>query len=105
MSVVMHLCVCLCVCKSMERKLSLYKAQCVLDILVICYILCYCMFTGSNLHMSFDFGKDILNSYHNYQNYFFIYFDGFNIWFINLVVCYSLDPVLVIWYVSLIIFA
>ena len=40
-----------------------------------------------------------------HQNYFFIYFYGFKplVWY-NLVLCYSLDPVLVIWHVTLIIF-
>ena len=35
----------------------------------------------------------------------FIYFGGFtHLVYYNLIVCYSLDPVLVIWYVSLVIF-
>ena len=40
-----------------------------------------------------------------HQNQFFIYFYGFKllVWY-NLVLCYSLDPVLVIWYITLIIF-
>ena len=40
-----------------------------------------------------------------HQNSFFIYFYGFKllVWY-NLVLCYSLDPVLVIWHVTLIIF-
>ena len=40
-----------------------------------------------------------------HQNWFFIYFYGFKllVWY-NLVLCYSLDPVLVIWHVTLIIF-
>ena len=40
-----------------------------------------------------------------HQNQFFIYFYGFKllVWY-NLVLCYSLDPVLVIWHVTLIIF-
>ena len=39
------------------------------------------------------------------QNQFFIYFYGFKllVWY-NLVLCYSLDPVLVIWHVTFIIF-
>ena len=37
--------------------------------------------------------------------HFFIYFYGFKflVWY-NLVLCYSLDPVLVIWHITLIIF-
>ena len=40
-----------------------------------------------------------------HQNQFFIYFYGFKflVWY-NLVLCYSLDPVLVIWHVTFIIF-
>ena len=40
-----------------------------------------------------------------HQNQFFLYFYGFKllVWY-NLVLCYSLDPVLVIWHVTLIIF-
>ena len=40
-----------------------------------------------------------------HQNQFFIYFYGFKllVWY-NLVLCYSLDPVLVIWHITLIIF-
>ena len=40
------------------------------------------------------------------QNQFFIYFYGFKflVWY-NLVLCYSLDPVLVIWHVTFIIFS
>ena len=78
------------------------KLQGILDILVICQILCYIMFTRI-FCISLDFGKDILISY---QNHFFMYFDGFKcLVYYNLVVCYSLDPVLVIWYVSLSIFS
>ena len=40
-----------------------------------------------------------------HPNQFFLYFYGFKllVWY-NLVLCYSLDPVLVIWHVTLIIF-
>ena len=40
-----------------------------------------------------------------HQNQFFLYFYGFKLLVLyNLVLCYSLDPVLVIWHVTLIIF-
>ena len=40
-----------------------------------------------------------------HQNQFFIYFYEFKLLVLyNLVLCYSLDPVLVIWHVTLIIF-
>ena len=39
------------------------------------------------------------------QNQFYIYFGGFkHLVYYNLIVCYSLDPILVIWYVILVIF-
>ena len=46
---------------------------------------------------------DYLPKFH--QNQFFIYFYGFKllVWY-NLVLCYSLKPVLVIWHVTFIIF-
>ena len=55
--------------------------------------------------MSFDFGNNILNNYQIHQNQFFIYFYGFKllVWY-NLVLWYSLHPVLVIWNITLIIF-
>ena len=57
------------------------------------------------LHMSFNFGNNISITYQNSPNSVFIYFYGFKLllWY-NLVLCYSLDPVLVIWHVTLIIF-
>ena len=40
-----------------------------------------------------------------HQNEFYIYFGGFkHLVYYILIVCYSLDPVLVIWHVSLVIF-
>ena len=49
---------------------------------------------------------DILISYQNSPKSVFIYFDGFKyLDYYNLVVCYSLYPVLVIWYVTLVIFS
>ena len=50
MSVVVNLCVCLYVCKSMEREVEAFmKLQYILDILIISQIFCYCMFIGGNL--------------------------------------------------------
>ena len=40
-----------------------------------------------------------------YQNQYYIYFGGFKcLVYYNLVVCYSLHPILVIWYVILVVF-
>ena len=64
------------------------------------------MLFGDVLHLSFDFGNYISITYQNSPKIrFFIYFYGFKllVWY-NLVLCYSLDPVLVIWHVTLIIF-
>ena len=56
------------------------------------------------IYMSFDFGEEILIIKGVYQNGFYIYFCGFrHLVYYNLIVCYSLDPVLVIWYVILVI--
>ena len=55
--------------------------------------------------MSFDFGDDILIIMGVHQNEFYIYFGGFkHLVYYNLIVCCSLEPVLVIWYVILVIF-
>ena len=40
------------------------------------------MFTKGNMHMSFDFGEEILIIKEVHQNQFFIYFGGSSIWFI-----------------------
>ena len=54
--------------------------------------------------MSFDFGEEILIMKGVHQNGFYIYFGGFKpLVYYNLIVCCSLDPVLVIWYVILVI--
>ena len=55
--------------------------------------------------LSFNFNNHIAILTKIHQNQFFIYFYGFKhlVWH-NLVLCYSLDPVLVILHVTLIIF-
>ena len=80
------------------------KCQC---ILISLYILCklyYIMLFGS-ICVSLSILVKILQILTKIdQNQFFIYFYGFkHLLFYNLVVCYSLDPDLVIWYVTLII--
>ena len=35
------------------------KLQYILEILIICWLLCYRMFTDGDMHMSFDFGEEI----------------------------------------------
>ena len=50
MSIVMHLCVCPYVCKSMERKLNLYGTPMYFRYLIMCQILYYIMLFGDNLH-------------------------------------------------------
>ena len=64
------------------------------------------MFIGSNLHSSFDFGKEILISNQNSSKsllHLFWWVQVFGLVQFDLV-CYSLDPVLVIWYVTLLLF-
>ena len=101
-------CICLSVCLSLREvreNCTFMKLQCILILLHILYILCDIMLFGVILHLSFNFGKDILITYQNHQNQFFIYFYGFKLLVLyNLVLCYSLDQVLVIWHVTLIIF-
>ena len=65
---------------------------------ILCYLGTFCT-CHSILVKIFQ----ILTKIH--QNQFFIYFYGFKllVWY-NLVLCYSLDPVLVIWHVTLTIF-
>ena len=58
------------------------------------------MLFRSNLHKPFKFGKNISIAYQNSTKSVFFYSYGFNyLIHYNLVVCYSLDPVLVIWYI------
>ena len=106
MSVVLYLYVCPFVSKGDKRKcdlcetptyFSVLKYFCTYYVLLCCLgMFCVCL---SILVYIFR----ILTKIH--QNQFFIYFYGFKllVWY-NLVLCYSLDPVLVIWHVTLIIF-
>ena len=105
MSVVLHLYVCPFVSERDKRKCDLVKLQHILIFLNILYILYVIMLFGDILHMSFDFGKHILITYQNSPKSVFYYFYGFKllVWY-NLVLCYSLGPVLVIWHVTFIIF-
>ena len=88
-----------------RENVTFVKLQHILVFLNILYILCIIMLSGmfcvclSILVYIFR----LLTKIH--QNQFFIYFYGFKllVWY-NLVLCYSLDPVLVIWHVTLIIF-
>ena len=97
--------VCLSLRETKENG-TFVKLQHILIILNILYMLCNIMLFGDILHMSFDFGNYILITYQNSPKLVFIYFYGFKllVWY-NLVLCYSLDPVLVIWHVTLIIFS
>ena len=79
------------------------KLQCILNILVICQIfVIICLLGAICISLSILVKKlQLLAKIH--QNQFFIYFGGFKylVYYI-LIACYSLDPVLVIWYVILI---
>ena len=80
MTVVLHLYVCLCVYKSMERKLYLIKLTCILVILYILWILCHIMLFGVSLHESFNSSKDILTTYQNLPKsifYLFVWVQAF----------------------------
>ena len=63
------------------------------------------MLLGMILHMSFGFNNHILITSQNSPKSVFLYFYGFKllVWY-NLVLCHSMDPVLVIWHVTLFIF-
>ena len=105
MSVAMHLCVCLYICRGMKEKLDLYETPMYFSYFVyLSHIMLYYAVWGHSalvliLVTKFQLLTKIC------QNHFFIYFDGFKyLVYYNLVVCYSLDPVLVIWCVSLVIF-
>ena len=106
MSVVLHLYVCLFVCNWVEKNLYLCETpmyfnyvEYFIDIMLYYVVggsFCICLL---NLVTIFR----LLTKIH--QNQFFIYFYGFKllVWY-HLVLCYSLDPVLVIWHITLIIF-
>ena len=50
MDVVLHLYICLFVCKSMRESCTFMKLQCILIILYILCKLCYIILFGVNLH-------------------------------------------------------
>ena len=63
------------------------------------------MYNFRNMCKSFNFGTEILIIKGIHQNAFYIYFGGFkHLVYYNLILCCSLHPVLVIWYVILDIF-
>ena len=106
MSVVLYLYVCPFVCNWVEKNLYLCKTPMYFNYLeyfhwyyvILC---CWGSFCVCLLILVTIFR--LLTKIH--QNQFFLYFYGFKllVWY-NLVLCYSLDPVLVIWHVTLIIF-
>ena len=106
MSVVLHLYVCLFVSERDKRKWYLCETPTYFNILkCFVHIMCYYVVWGCFAYV-FRFWYtyfELLTKIH--QNQFFIYFYGFKllVWY-NLVLCYSLDPVLVIWHVTFIIF-
>ena len=91
--------------RAWKEGYTFMKLQCILVILYILHILCYIMLFGSvciSLLILVQIFQPLAKIH---QNQFFIYLYGFkHLVLYNLVVCYSLDPVLVIWYVTLIIF-
>ena len=64
MSVVLYLYVCPFVCE-LRKNYTFLKLQCILIMLNILLILCYIMLLGIILHLSFDFGNNILITYQN----------------------------------------
>ena len=60
------------------------------------------MYTDGDMQLSFICCEEILIIKRVHQNGFYIYFGGFkHLVYYNLIVCCSLHPVLVIWYVIL----
>ena len=51
--------------REVRENCTFMKLQCILIMLHILYILCDIMLFGVILHLSFDFGKDILITYQN----------------------------------------
>ena len=105
MSVVLHLYVCLFVSERSESKLYLYKTPVYFKyVAYFSYIMWYYVIWDI-LCLSFNLVTIFKLLTKNHQNQFFIYFYGLKFLVLyNLVLCYSLDPVLVIWHVTLIIF-
>ena len=102
-----------CICMSVHLSLrevrencTFMKLQCILIMLNILYILCDIILFGIILCLSFDFGNNILITYQNSLKSVFLFISMVSsFWFLyNLVLCYSLAPVLVICHVTLIIF-
>ena len=96
------------VCLSLREtreNCTFVKLQCILIMLHVLCILCNIMLFGSfctYLSILVTIFQ-LLTKIH--QNQFFLYFYGFKLLVLyNLVLCYSLDPVLVIWHITLIIF-
>ena len=105
MSVPMHLCVCQYVCKFMRKNLYIYETPIYFRNIDYLLIICYRMYTDEDRHMLFNFGQEIPIVKGDHQNGFYSYFGGFkHLVCYNLIVCCSLHPVLVIWYVILVIF-
>ena len=77
------------------------KLQYILEIFIICRLFCYRVFHNGNMGVPFDFGKEIL-IIQEFTKMGFSYFGGFmHLVCDNLIVYYSLVPVLVIWYAIL----
>ena len=61
------------------------------------------MFTRENMHMSFDFSEEILIINQNSpKSVLYLFWWLKHLVYYNLIVCCSLDPVVVIWYVILV---
>ena len=106
MSVTLYLYVCLFVSERIERKLYLYETPMYFNYFAyfVHIMLYYVVWNHFTLVLILVKIFQLLTKIH--QNQFFIYLYGFKLWVLyNLVLCYSLDPVLVIWHVTLIIFA
>ena len=101
-------CICMSVYLSLREQresCTFMKLQCILSMLHILYILCHIMLFGVILCLSSNFGKDISITYQNSPKsvfYLFLWVQAFGLY--NLILCYSLQPVLAIWHVTLIIF-
>ena len=82
MSIVMHLCVCLYVCKCMRKNLYLYETP--IYFRNIYYLLLILLWRVSNSYMcmSFKFGKEIPIIKGVHQNGFYSYFGAFSIWIV-----------------------
>ena len=91
--------------REQRESCTFMKLQCVLIMLHILYILCDIMLFGVILHFSLILVEIFQLFTKIHQNQIFIYFYGFKVLVLyNLILCYSLNPVLVIWHVTLIIF-